>query len=73
MSEYEGDADLEGMAGRVMELEGQLQAKEAIVEALTAEIDDLRTDVSSPNSSQSQVSSVPGRELISVYHNKVHK
>lgn len=67
----EGDGDLEGLAGRVAELEELLQGKEAIVGALNAEIDHLRAETSSPNSSQSQSSSVHGRDIISLYHIKV--
>lgn len=71
ISEGEADADLEGLAGRVAELEELLQGKEAMVGALNAEIDHLRAETSSPNSSQSQSSSTHGRDLISLYHTKV--
>jgi len=60
---------LEGLAGRVAELEELLHGKEAIVGALNAEIDHLRAETSSPNSSQS--SSIHGRDIISLYHIKV--
>lgn len=70
-SEGEGDGDLEGMAGRVAELEELLQGKEAVVEALSAEIDHLRAEASSPNSSQSHNSSTPYRDILLVYHTKV--
>ncbi|XP_031829895.1 uncharacterized protein LOC116425825 isoform X3 [Nomia melanderi] len=70
MSEGEADGDLEGLAGRVAQLEEMLQGKEAIVEALHAEIDHLRAEASSPNSSQSQNSSIHGRDIISLYHIK---
>ncbi|XP_029659532.1 centrosomal protein of 290 kDa-like isoform X2 [Formica exsecta] len=69
----EGDGDLEGLAGRVAELEELLQGKEAIVGALNAEIDHLRAETSSPNSSQSQSSSVHGRDIISLYHIKLQE
>jgi len=62
---------LEGLAGRVAELEELLQGKEAIVGALNAEIDHLRAETSSPNSSQSRGSSIHGRDIISLYHIKV--
>lgn len=71
VSEGEPDADLEGLAGRVAELEELLQGKEAIVGALNAEIDHLRAETSSPNSSQSQSSSVHGKDIIPLYHIKV--
>lgn len=71
MSEGEADGDLEGLAGRVAQLEELLQGKEAIVEALNAEIDHLRAETSSPNSSQSQNSSIQSRDVISLYHIKV--
>lgn len=71
VSEGEPDADLEGLAGRVAELEELLQGKEAIVGALHAEIDHLRAEASSPNSSQSRSSSIHGRDVISLYHMKV--
>lgn len=71
MSEGEADGDLEGLAGRVAQLEELLQGKEAIVEALNAEIDHLRAEASSPNSSQSQNSSVHSKDVISLYHTKV--
>lgn len=71
ISEGEADADLEGLAGRVAELEELLHGKEAIVGALNAEIDHLRAETSSPNSSQSQSSSIHGRDIISLYHMKV--
>lgn len=71
MSEGEADGDLEGLAGRVAQLEELLQGKEAIVEALNAEIDHLRAEASSPNSSHSQNSSIQGRDVISLYHIKV--
>lgn len=71
ISEGEADADLEGLAGRVAELEELLHGKEAIVGALNAEIDLLRAETSSPNSSQSQNSSIHGRDIISQYHMKV--
>lgn len=65
------EGDLEGLAGRVAELEELLQGKEAIVGALNAEIDHLRAEMSSPNSSQSQSSSVHGRDIVSMYHLRV--
>lgn len=68
MSEGEGDGELEGLAGRVTELRELLQGKEAVVEALHAEIDDLRVDVSSPTSSHSQNSN---RDTIPMYIAKV--
>lgn len=67
----EPDPDLEGLAGRVAELEELLQGKEAIVGALHAEIDHLRAEASSPNSSQSRSSSIHGKDIISLYHIKV--
>ncbi|XP_018368606.1 PREDICTED: A-kinase anchor protein 9-like isoform X3 [Trachymyrmex cornetzi] len=73
ISEGEADADLEGLAGRVAELEELLQGKEAIVGALNAEIDHLRAETSSPNSSQSQGSSIHGRDIISLYHIKLQE
>lgn len=48
-----------------------MEGKEAIVGALNAEIDHLRAEASSPNSSQSQSSSTHGRDIISLYHVKV--
>lgn len=69
MSEGEGDGELEGLAGRVTELRELLQGKEAVVEALHAEIDDLRVDASSPTSSHSQNSN---RDTIPMYIAKVH-
>lgn len=71
MSEGEGEGDLEGMAGRVAELEELLQGKEAVVEALNAEIDNLRGEASSPNSSQSRASSINYKDLVLTYHAKV--
>ncbi|KOX75559.1 Pericentrin [Melipona quadrifasciata] len=71
MSEGEADGDLEGLAGRVAQLEELLQGKEAIVEALNAEIDHLRAETSSPNSSQSQSSST--RDVVSLYHTKLQE
>ncbi|XP_014603127.1 PREDICTED: golgin subfamily A member 4-like isoform X3 [Polistes canadensis] len=75
MSEGEADRDLEGMAGRVAELEELLQGKEAIVAALNAEIDHLRGETSSPNSSQSHnsSSSIPSRDVICLYHTKLQE
>ncbi|XP_076684235.1 uncharacterized protein LOC143377145 isoform X2 [Andrena cerasifolii] len=73
MSEGEADGDLEGLAGRVAQLEELLQGKEAVVEALHAEIDHLRAEASSPNSSQSQNSSIHGRDIISLYHTKLQE
>ncbi|XP_011059724.1 PREDICTED: A-kinase anchor protein 9-like isoform X3 [Acromyrmex echinatior] len=73
ISEGEADADLEGLAGRVAELEELLQGKEAIVGALNAEIDHLRAETSSPNSSQSRGSSIHGRDIISLYHIKLQE
>ncbi|XP_076236132.1 uncharacterized protein LOC143180351 isoform X3 [Calliopsis andreniformis] len=73
MSEGEADGDLEGLAGRVAQLEELLQGKEAIVEALHAEIDHLRAEASSPNSSQSQNSSIHGRDRISLYYTKLQE
>ncbi|KAG7207902.1 hypothetical protein KM043_009495 [Ampulex compressa] len=71
MSEGEADGDIEGLAGRVAELEELLQGKEAIVEALNAEIDHLRAEASSPNSSQSQNSSIHTRDVIFLYQTKL--
>ncbi|XP_072759638.1 uncharacterized protein [Anoplolepis gracilipes] len=71
ISEGEPDADLEGLAGRVAELEELLQGKEAIVGALNAEIDHLRAETCSPNSSQSQSSN--GKDVISLYHIKLQE
>lgn len=71
MSEGEADTDLERLVGRVAELEESLQGKEAIVGALSAEIDHLRAEASSPNSSQSRSSSIHGRDIMSLYHVKV--
>lgn len=63
---------MEGLAGRVAELEELLQGKEAIVGALNAEIDHLRAETSSPNSSHSQSSSTKdGKEITFLYHTKV--
>lgn len=73
VSEGEGDGDLEGMAGRVAELEELLQGKEAVVEALSTEIDHLRAEASSPNSSQSHNSSPQYRDILLIYHTKVRK
>ncbi|XP_067211849.1 golgin subfamily A member 4-like isoform X3 [Linepithema humile] len=73
ISEGEADVDLEGLAGRVAELEELLQGKEAIVGALNAEIDHLRAEASSPNSSQSRSSSIHGRDIISLYHVKLQE
>nr|XP_012135582.1 PREDICTED: A-kinase anchor protein 9-like isoform X3 [Megachile rotundata] len=73
MSEGEADGDLEGLAGRVAQLEELLHGKEAIVEALNAEIDHLRAETSSPNSSQSQNSSIHNRDVISLYHIKLQE
>ncbi|CAK9818187.1 Pcnt [Anthophora quadrimaculata] len=73
MSEGEADGDLEGLAGRVAQLEELLQGKEAIVEALNAEIDHLRAEASSPNSSQSHNSSIHSRDVISLYHIKLQE
>ncbi|XP_018308232.1 A-kinase anchor protein 9 isoform X3 [Mycetomoellerius zeteki] len=73
ISEGEADADLEGLAGRVAELEELLQGKEAIVGTLNAEIDHLRAETSSPNSSQSRGSSIHGRDIISLYHIKLQE
>nr|XP_033185460.1 A-kinase anchor protein 9-like isoform X1 [Bombus vancouverensis nearcticus] len=73
MSEGEADGDLEGLAGRVVQLEELLQGKEAIVEALNAEIDHLRAEASSPNSSQSQSSSIHSRDVLSLYHIKLQE
>ncbi|XP_034190304.2 uncharacterized protein LOC117608800 isoform X2 [Osmia lignaria lignaria] len=73
MSEGEADGDLEGLAGRIAQLEELLQGKEAIVEALNAEIDHLRAETSSPNSSQSQNSSIHSRDVISLYHIKLQE
>lgn len=72
MSEGEGDYDLEGLVGRVTVYKEQLQEKEAVVQALTAEIDHLRTDASSPTSSHSQSSNIPAcTDLLGTYHAKV--
>ncbi|XP_025158189.1 pericentrin isoform X3 [Harpegnathos saltator] len=73
ISEGEADADLEGLAGRVAELEELLEGKEVIVGALNEEIDHLRAEASSPNSSQSQSSSIHGRDIISLYHVKLQE
>ncbi|XP_029163960.1 A-kinase anchor protein 9-like isoform X2 [Nylanderia fulva] len=73
ISEGEPDADLEGLAGRVAELEELLQGKEAVVGALHAEIDHLRAEASSPNSSQSRSSSIHGKDIISLYHIKLQE
>ncbi|XP_012524431.1 A-kinase anchor protein 9 isoform X3 [Monomorium pharaonis] len=73
ISEGEADADLEGLAGRVAELEDLLHGKEEIVGALNAEIDHLRAETCSPNSSQSQNSSIHGRDIISLYHMKLQE
>lgn len=74
MSEGEGEGELEVMAGRVAELEELVQGKEAVVEALTAEIEHLRGDNSSPNSSHnsSHTSSIQNNSnIIAIYHSKV--
>ena len=71
MSEGEGDGDLEGLAGRVTKLTELLEGKEAIVEALNAEFDHLRTNVSSPTSSHSQNSNIPYKDIIGAYRTKV--
>ncbi|XP_032454885.1 centromere-associated protein E isoform X3 [Nasonia vitripennis] len=73
MSEGEGDGDLEGLAGRVTELEELLQGKEAVVEALHAEIDHLRADASSPTSSHSQNSNNPYKDVIVTYRAKLQE
>ena len=74
MSEGEGEGELEGMASRVAELEELLQGKEAMVEALKGEIDHLRGENSSPNSSRnsSHTSSIQNNSnIIAIYHSKV--
>ncbi|KAL0122164.1 hypothetical protein PUN28_007126 [Cardiocondyla obscurior] len=73
ISEGEADADLDGLAGRVAELEELLHGKEAIVGTLNEEIDNLRAETCSPNSSQSQGSSALGRDIISLYHIKLQE
>ncbi|XP_046436296.1 nuclear mitotic apparatus protein 1-like isoform X3 [Neodiprion fabricii] len=73
MSEGEGEGDLEGMAGRVAELEELLEGKEAVVEALNAEIENLRGEASSPNSSQSRASSINYKDLVLTYHAKLQE
>ncbi|XP_020284219.1 A-kinase anchor protein 9-like isoform X3 [Pseudomyrmex gracilis] len=68
------EGDLEGLAGRVAELEELLQGKEAVVGALNAEIDHLRAETSSPNSSHSQSSSTKdGKEITFLYHTKLQE
>lgn len=73
MSEGDADVDLEGMAGRVAELEQLLHGKEAVVEALHAEIDQLRAEASSPTSTQSLNSSYTQniKETFGAYYAKV--
>jgi hypothetical protein len=71
MSEGEGDPDLEGLTGRVTELNEILQGKEAVFEELHAEFDHLGTDVSSPTSSHSQNSNILNKDIIETYRNKV--
>ncbi|XP_051157468.1 pericentrin-like isoform X3 [Leptopilina boulardi] len=76
MSEGEGEGELEVMAGRVAELEELVQGKEAVVEALTAEIEHLRGDNSSPNSSHnsSHTSSIQNNSnIIAIYHSKLQE
>lgn len=71
MSEGEGDGDLEGMEKRVAALENCLNQKAFEANQLSVEFEGLRADASSPNSSQSQSSSIHGKDLIQLYHNKV--
>ncbi|KAK0179009.1 hypothetical protein PV327_007836 [Microctonus hyperodae] len=71
VSEGEGDGDIEGMAGRVAELKELLHGKEAMIESLSAEIEHMRTEASSPNSSQSHNSISQDREILLVYKNKL--
>ncbi|XP_066586159.1 uncharacterized protein [Prorops nasuta] len=71
VSEGETDGYLEGMAGRLGELEEILKGKGAIIDSLYAEIDSVRAEASSPNSSQSQNSNVQLRDLMVLYRNKV--
>ncbi|XP_011700437.1 PREDICTED: thyroid receptor-interacting protein 11-like isoform X2 [Wasmannia auropunctata] len=73
ISEGEADADLEGLAGRVAELEEELQKKEAMVGTLNAEIDHLRADTSSPNSTQSHCSSIHERDILASYQQKLQE
>ncbi|XP_033220646.1 golgin subfamily A member 4-like isoform X3 [Belonocnema kinseyi] len=76
MSEGEGEGELEGMAGRVAELEELLHGKEAMVEALNAELDHLRGENSSPNSSHnsSHTSSIQNNSnIIAIYHSKLQE
>ncbi|XP_012282574.1 golgin subfamily A member 4 isoform X1 [Orussus abietinus] len=72
VSEGEGDGDLEGMAKRVAELEELLQNKEAMVASLHAQIDHLRLEASSPNSSQSH-SSIQYRNELMTYKSKLQE
>lgn len=72
VSEGEGDGDIEGMAGRVAELKELLHGKEAMIESLSAEIEHMRTEACSPNSSQSHNSISQDREILVVYKNKVN-
>ncbi|KAK0086003.1 hypothetical protein PV325_004077 [Microctonus aethiopoides] len=71
VSEGEGDGDIEGMAGRVAELKELLHGKEAMIESLSAEIEHMRTEACSPNSSQSHNSISQDREILLVYKNKL--
>lgn len=74
MSEGEGEGELEVMAGRVAELDELRQGKVAVLEGLTAEIEHLRGDNSSPNSSHnsSHTSSIQNNSnIIAIYHSKV--
>ncbi|XP_044599405.1 centromere-associated protein E-like isoform X3 [Cotesia glomerata] len=71
MSEGEGDGDIDGMAGRVAELKELMQGKEAMIESLSTEIENMRAEAGSPNSSQSQNSSTQYKDLFNAYKSKV--
>ncbi|XP_043477475.1 A-kinase anchor protein 9-like isoform X3 [Leptopilina heterotoma] len=76
MSEGEGEGELEVMAGRVAELDELRQGKVAVLEGLTAEIEHLRGDNSSPNSSHnsSHTSSIQNNSnIIAIYHSKLQE
>uniref|UniRef100_A0ABD2XID6 Pericentrin/AKAP-450 centrosomal targeting domain-containing protein n=1 Tax=Trichogramma kaykai TaxID=54128 RepID=A0ABD2XID6_9HYME len=70
MSEGEGDIDLDGLAGRITELNEIYQNKVAAAEALHAEIDTFRAETSSPTSSHSHNSSIQYKDVIGTYHSK---
>ncbi|CAD6234489.1 GSCOCG00001950001-RA-CDS [Cotesia congregata] len=70
MSEGEGDGDIYGMAGRVAELKEVMQGKEAMIESMSTEFENMRAEAGSPNSSQSQNSSTQYKDLFNAYRSK---